>query len=232
MKLNRQGNRRPLLVGTILIMFLFSVTCISAQSSGGKNGKKAKADAAQRLQSRFGLSSRQLQELNPFIQEEIKELQIVYAKYNDQDGESFMLAWRAPGIWYKLMSGRTELEAGMKGKFTKAQADALRAACSKMEDQMLSLLLEDQLALLAGELDLKGGQIDEINEAIVVSNDKKQKLIADPQSQANGDVFRQKLDSVSKRTDEDIARILTVQQLYEYEVLKQKASEDLSRVWA
>ena len=130
MKTHRQENRRPVLVGIILIMFLLSVVCIFAQPSGGKNAKKRKGDAAQRLQSRFGLSSRELQELSPFIQQEIKELQTVYAKYNDQDGESFMLAWRAPGIWYKLMSGRTELEAEMKGKFTKAQADALRAACS------------------------------------------------------------------------------------------------------
>lgn len=232
MRSHRQEYRRPVLVGIILTMFLLSVVCVSAQLSGGKNGKKRKADAIQRLQSRFGLSSREFQELSPFIQEEMRELQTVYTKYNDQDGENFMLAWRAPGIWYKLMSGRTELEAEMKGKFTKAQADALRAACSKMEDQMLSLLLEDQLALLASELDLRGGQIDEINEVIVVSNDKKQKLIADPQIQANGDLFRLKLDFVSKKTDEDIAKILTAQQLYEYEVLKQKANEDLSRIWA
>ena len=97
---------------------------------------------------------------------------------------------------------------------------------------VLSLLLEDQLALLASELDLRGGQIDEINEVIVTSNDKKQKVIADPQAQANSDFFRQKLDFISKKTDDDIARILTPQQLYEYEGLKQKANEDLSRIWA
>ena len=83
------------MVTGILLVVLFSGVLAWAQPRRSKNKK----ESAQKLQSRLGLTSQQLQELSPVIQQEIRKLQSVYASYKDQEDEEFMLGWSEPDLW-------------------------------------------------------------------------------------------------------------------------------------
>src|SRR5262245_49328410 len=127
-----RGHKVIVVIG--IFAFLFAALCGSAQTR-----TESKRRAARALELRFGLTSRQLKDLAPLIQQEIRKLQIVYSAFNDQDDEDFMLGWNEPDLWLKLILNRKDIENGMKGRFTIPQADAMRRAASRMEGEMLSM---------------------------------------------------------------------------------------------
>jgi len=213
--------------GIILVM-LFSVECVFAQHRNRKNKK----ESAQKLQSRLGLTNQQMQELSPVIQQEIKKLQSVYASYNDQEDEEFMLGWSTPDLWLKLKNDRRDMEAAMKGSFTAAQAEAMHKTCSKMENEMLSMLLDDQIALLSDELELRPEQSDQISAIITRSNKKKQDLLSVPAAQFSGGMFQEKVNAISVETENQIAKVLTPEQQSDYRDLKKRADSKRLRFWA
>src|SRR5215212_8882398 len=109
-------------IGIKLSVFVVLISLLSAASNPAQSSaKRIKKNTPDRLQSRFGLNHRQLSELSPFIQLEVKRLQTAYIAYNEQDADDFMLAWREPELWLKLMSNRRDIESAMKDTFSKPQ---------------------------------------------------------------------------------------------------------------
>jgi len=212
----------------ILLAMLFSVICALAQP----RRNKSKKEAAQKLQSRFGLTNQQMQELSPVIQQEIKKLQNVYAAYNDQDDEEFMLGWSDPGLWLKLKNDRKEMEAGMKGSFTPTQAEAMHKTCSKMENEMLSMLLDDQIALLSDQLELRPEQSDQVSAIIARSNKKKQDLLSVSTAQSGAGAFQERVNAISVDAENQLAKVLTPEQQTDYQDLKRRADSKRLRFWA
>jgi hypothetical protein len=209
----------------VVLLSLFSLPSVLGQTPA----KRIKKNTPDRLQSRFGLNHRQLSELSPFIQLEVKRLQTAYIAYNDQDTDDFMLAWREPEIWLKLMSNRRDIESGMKDTFSKPQANAMRAACSKMEGEMLTLLLEDQVDLLSAELELGAEQSDKVNWILSKNNSKKQRILANA-SQTNLRSFRQDIEAVTEEAEFEMAEVLTPEQQRDYDRLIEKRDRKRSRI--
>jgi hypothetical protein len=211
----------------VALVFLLTAAFASAQTSrtGSKNRSKT-------LELRFGLTSRQVRALSPLIEQEIKKLQIVYAAYNEQDDEDFMLGWNESDIWLKLILNRKDIETGMKGLFTVRQADAMRRAASRMEGEMLSMLLDDQVGMLSEELDLRPEQGDQLNAAISRSNKKKQLLLSDMPVQSDSKLFLEKLALISADADANVSRLLTPEQRSDYAALKRRANANRLRFWA
>ena len=209
----------------VVLLSLFS----AASDLGQSSGRRIKKNTPDRLQLRFGLNHKQLSELSPFIQLEVKRLQTAYIAYNDQDADDFMLAWREPDLWLKLMSNRRDIESGMKDTFSKPQASAMRAACSHMESEMLTLLLEDQVNLLSEELELQAEQSDKVNWILSRNNSKKQRILANA-SQTNLKSFRQDLEAVTEEAEFEIADVLTPEQQRDYDRLIDKRDRKRSRL--
>src|SRR5947208_16904191 len=94
----------PEMCNAVALIIFIALLLLSAMSDLGQSpANRIKKDSPDRLQARFGLNHKQLSELSPFIQLEVKRLQTAYIAYNDQDVDDFMLAWREPDLWLKLM---------------------------------------------------------------------------------------------------------------------------------
>jgi len=227
--MNSQHRSRghKVIVVIVALALLVSAALVSAQTS--RTGSRSRSKT---LELRFGLTSLQVRALSPFIEQEIKKLQVVYAAYNEQDDEDFMLGWNESDIWLRLILNRKDIETGMRGLFTTAQAEAMRRAASKMEGEMLSMLLDDQVAMLSEELDLRPEQGDQLNAAIYKSNRRKQVLLSDMPAQSDPKLFLEKLALISSAADASVLRLLTPEQRLDYAALKRRANANRLRFWA
>lgn len=209
----------------VLISFLCLLVPVRAQPDMNKSGL-----SAYRMQIRFGLNKRQLNQLLPVIGKQTASLQKIYTKYSEKAAEGFYPFWTDANIWDDLERNRHSLASDLTANITKRQGNALRAVYMVLEKETLLLLLDEQILIWGGELDLTGPQFDDIYDIVTRDINKKQSIM-------NRQVRDRKsagprLKAIGEETEKSIWNVLFPEQRAIWERRSKKAKQDGARLRA
>ena len=186
---------------------------VAAQSDG------ASRMTMRNLKSRYGLNDRQLNQLRPHIERQAGSLYKILSKYRDRSEIVFRPFWMDMDIWLDLQIIRQEPSPNLN----KSQREALRAVYSTMEKEIVLILIDEQVLMLAEELELDSYQAENIYN-ILVQNSKRNRLLIDRPPPSLDSLCR-KLEEISDETEIKIGKVLLPEQFKKYQKNKQRIQQ-------
>jgi hypothetical protein len=203
-----------LFLGAWLIFTLSMPLPVTAQSDG------ASRVTMRNLKSRYGLNDRQLDQLRPQIERQAGILYKILSKNRDRSEIFFRPFWMDTDIWLDLQIIREEPIPNLN----KSQREALHGVYTTMEKEIVLILIDEQVLMLAEEIELDSYQAEYIYN-ILVENSKRNRLLID-RPPLSLESLCSKLEEIIDETEIKIGKVLLPEQLKKYLKIKQKIQQE------
>ena len=160
------------------LVSLFAVCCAlllvvqpSADVFGQENPLLNTSAVEARLRRQFKLTGSDIKQLQPLIRRENEDAVLMYKLYIRAAGDDFL------SLWNGVRTSRAEFEQRLRGDLTPRQKDALRAARSDFETQILNWWLDDHVDALADFLGFDSFQVNCVRGVFEIETQKRLRLI-------------------------------------------------------
>lgn len=202
--------RLPTIVAVLVLGFVLAGDAV-AQQPGFFDVKSVIQD----VQKRYRLSQADLQFIAPLIQQDNADLLVIYERCGGSEPDY------SPVLWDMIIEQRTAFEARANTKLSSRQASALRQARRSLETRILTRIVDDYVDFLVVYLELEALEVEAIEHLFQKERRAKQLLVLKYLDKP--DVLAKELDAVTDRTEYWLARILSADQLRQYQSLSEPA---------
>jgi hypothetical protein len=163
-------------------------------------------------------NDRQVDQYIPLILRQMEHLRRMYGRYDT--GEVPLFIWCNDQVWWELYKGRSYLRELINKDISAKSATRIWTEQYRMETEVLSLLISDQMSFLIDELDLSEDQVDEIETTLRHDAIIKHRLFREiAEGEDPGRLF-ERIDDISVSTEARLLRILLPEQHSDYLRLK------------
>jgi len=203
----------------LLCLLIIGLTQASGQSSK-RTGKSGKAIAQRRPGPAIAPN---VKTLSPLIYQQANDLWRIYGKYELDEVPRFL--WVDEQLWDDLYTARFPLTSSIDKHNRKELVRSVATGQYRMELEILSLLIAEQVTFLTEELELTEAQIDRLSLLVNQDMYKKHRLLLTTCPKVNVGRLLEGVRKISARTDLKMQQILFPDQLTYYRRLNLKALE-------
>ena len=211
----RDFHSRAILIACLLPAWLLAVV-LSMPPEAAAQPVSASQMTMKNLKSRFGLNNQQLNQLRPLMERQADGLYKILTKYRNRCEFVFYPFWMDPDIWFDLQILRQEALPNLK----KNQQQALHAAFAMMSKEIILTLIDEQVLMLAEELELDSYQTESVYDVLVRNSKKSQLLINSPP--LGLEVLSRKLEAIANELEIEFEKALSPEQFKRYQKSKEK----------
>lgn len=201
-------------IGTIVFGVCFLVILISPLETAAQKLK------ATPVNSRLGLTRREMKPLMPVIQMHTDGLMKIFSKYEDQVENGSMLVSIGPDIWSDLGKFRKKMADSSPAVLSLKQAAALRTVYMDMEKEIVTMIFDEETQYLGDDLDLSNNQLDELYKIVLRDIGRKQLLL---NGKLSAEAISTKMQAITTDTEARIMKMLFPEQVNGWKKMKQKA---------
>jgi len=159
----------------------------------------------------YGLNARDIKRLTPLVDNERLNVLRIYTWFSGDEPEY------SHRVWQRMIAQRQDFEASIATDLTRAQSTALRGARSRVESQMLKLLVQDYVLYLSQSLELDIGQLD--NVAFVFETENRQLYASFTRHLSDPSLLSDEMEKIEAKTQEQLRGILNTYQWRDYRSL-------------
>lgn len=201
-------------IGTIVFGVCFVVILLSPVDAAAQKLKSTPVN------SRLGLTRREMRPLMPVIQQHTDGLMKIFSKYEDKLENGSILLSIGPDIWSDLGKFRKRMAGSSPAALSLKQAAALRTVYMDMEKEIVTMIFDEETQFLGDDLDLSNNQMDELYKIVLRDIGRKQLLL---NGKLSDEAISAKMKAITADTETRIMKMLFPEQVDGWKKMKQKA---------
>jgi hypothetical protein len=163
------------------------------------------------VKTQLRLSTADLRLVGPLIEQENRDVLIIFARFDDDEPEY------SPALWQDVIDRRADFETRLRANLTSRQKSALRIARAALERRILGILVDDYIYFLVDTLELNDLQAEGVD--YLLKRDCRKKHLSIINRHASRVSLQAEIKMIDEETGSKIKDVLSPVQLRIYQSL-------------